>query len=634
MPEENDTQQTVLFDTSFLPDHVGHIMTDPRMAIVELVANSYDAGATEIAILWPSDRGQEFSISDNGTGMTKDQFTRRWRTLSYSRLKELGHWVVWPPDVQGPKRRAFGKSGKGRHGAFCFADKYVVETWVDGIATTAEVTLGTVENEPFEWKIISEGQREGHGTRISGVMQRNHIPEEELVAAVGTKFLVVPSLAIVINEEQVTLQDLPGNVTTEIIRTANGAEVSVHTLRGTSTDRTTALRGVTWWVNGRQVGDSGWGAFSAHPSILDGRTTLAKTCSFIVEADAIQAEVLSDWTDFRASAAVNAVQDTVFAHVSSVLQRLDESNRVAKKRGAVEHSSRQLRELPPISRRVVGSFIDRLLLECPSLQQNHLEHAVQVLVSLEQSRSKYVLIERLAGLSPDDLDAWSHVMSDWTATDAQTVLDELGERLRLLDNMEKLLQTANVDELHQLQPLFERGLWIFGPEFESLEFTSNRAMTTVLRKMFGVQVPTDSRRPDFVALHDGSMGAYTCDAFDLENEVAGFAKVLIVELKTTGLIVGTKETRQAEDYAQKIRETALTAPEPPIHVYVLGSKIDLSVKEPLVRGPIQVTAMPYSIVLKRAHSRLFNLQRKLEQFARSVGSDPVIDEVLAGTMDV
>lgn len=46
-------QQSQLFDPSefafadrFLQDHAGRIITEPRIAIVELVANAYDAGAT------------------------------------------------------------------------------------------------------------------------------------------------------------------------------------------------------------------------------------------------------------------------------------------------------------------------------------------------------------------------------------------------------------------------------------------------------------------------------------------------------------------------------------------------------------------------------------------------------------
>jgi hypothetical protein len=60
-----------------------------------------------------------------------------------------------------------------------------------------------------------------------------------------------------------------------------------------------------------------------------------------------------------------------------------------------------------------------------------------------------------------------------------------------------------------LQPLFERGLWMFGPEFESVEFTSNRSMTTVVRQFFERGGVDASRsRPDFVVLPDSSVGLY------------------------------------------------------------------------------------------------------------------------------
>lgn len=38
--------------------------------------------------------------------------------------------------------------------------------------------------------------------------------------------------------------------------------------------------------------------------------------------------------------------------------------------------------------------------------------------------------------------------------------------------------------VQELQPLFKRGLWIFGPEFETIEFTSNVGMTKVVQNCF------------------------------------------------------------------------------------------------------------------------------------------------------
>src|SRR5262245_56755014 len=74
----------VLYDPRFLETHAGpRILNDPRIAVVELVANAWDAGATKVQIAWPdAEVGVAFSIEDNGTGLTNTEFRRRWRSLS------------------------------------------------------------------------------------------------------------------------------------------------------------------------------------------------------------------------------------------------------------------------------------------------------------------------------------------------------------------------------------------------------------------------------------------------------------------------------------------------------------------------------------------------------------------------
>ena len=63
-----------LFGSEFLHDHVGQIIDDPTIAILELVANSYDAGADRVEVVWPTQLGDGLSITDNGTGMTRAEF--------------------------------------------------------------------------------------------------------------------------------------------------------------------------------------------------------------------------------------------------------------------------------------------------------------------------------------------------------------------------------------------------------------------------------------------------------------------------------------------------------------------------------------------------------------------------------
>jgi hypothetical protein len=120
------------FGPKFLHDHAGHIITDPLIALVELIANAYDAGASLVDTRWPDVLGESFQVIDNGTGVTAEEFNRRWKTLSYSRPGEQGLYVEYPPGVKGAKRIAFGQNGKGRYAPFCFSDGYQVETWKNG----------------------------------------------------------------------------------------------------------------------------------------------------------------------------------------------------------------------------------------------------------------------------------------------------------------------------------------------------------------------------------------------------------------------------------------------------------------------------------------------------------------------
>jgi HSP90 family molecular chaperone len=185
-PKAASAQQAqLLFGSGFLHDHVGQIIDDPSIAIVELVANAYDAGAYKVNVQWPDLPGQSLSVTDNGTGMTRDEFDRRWRTLAYDRVAEQGSEVAFPPGVPKRKRTAFGHNGKGRFSAFCFADEYTVETWRDGSSTTAIVRKTNGGVIPFECAVQEEKHKIGHGTRISVVARK-------CLASVGNGESVLP----------------------------------------------------------------------------------------------------------------------------------------------------------------------------------------------------------------------------------------------------------------------------------------------------------------------------------------------------------------------------------------------------------------------------------------------------------
>ena len=617
------------FGTSFLRDHAGQIITDPRIALIEMVANGYDAGATQVSIRWPNSVGDPWSLEDNGSGMTPAEFSRRWKTLSYNRTLEQGEFVEFPPGTSARRRLAFGRSGKGRHASFCFSDEYEVETWKAGQCITACVKLTSGGQEPFHCEVLSDSPKAGHGTVVRGRADRGLLPDVEIRELIGAKFLVDPAFYVSVNGSRIDLLTLEA-LTTELVDVPNQGKIEIHRLDAPVQDRTARLRGITWWVNDRMVGEPSWEGLDGEGHYLDGRTSEAKKYSFVVKADLLRADVKQDWSGFHANARVNAVRDAVHQHVVKALHGLLADDRKRRKRSALSQQKSLIRELPGASKRILGKFIDEVQEKCPTLSERDLLRTVEIYGKLEHARSSYDLLEQLASCSPEDLDTWNRLMQRWTATGAELVLGELQQRLTLVARLQKLVRLSGSDELHDLQPLFERGLWVFGPEYEAVDFRSNRGMTEVVRNFFGrPEEEASRRRPDFIALPGRSIGFYGADSYEEGGEVRGLRKVLIVELKRTGFELTQEELDQARDYASELRKRGCAQRETEIVAYVLGTSIEPGVEDVAIGNHTKIQPTTYDTVLSRAHARTFNLQRKLESMGQTVERDLDVEDVLA-----
>jgi len=622
-----------LFGPNFMSDHAGHLMSDARIAIVELVANSYDAGATKVNVSWPEDEGGLFTIKDDGTGMTREEFGRRWRTLKYNRMQEQGAKVQFPDGVKLRERRAFGQNGKGRHGAFCFADTYTVETWKGGRSLKAEVTLTSESNVPFQCTILAEVDKPGNGTEIVAKVTKNWIKADAILETLGSRFLVDPDFTVSLNGEKIVLADL-SNTQAWDLEVPGFGTVKVHQIDSTTKQRTTHMRGITWWVFRKKVGESSWEDLGEYGAILDGRTAAAKTYSFIIEADLLKEDVKADWSGFNPGVRFNAVRDVTVEFIIQALKNLFKDVRKERKEKAIQKNVESFGGLAKYSQRIVQEFIDEVQESCPHLGEPDLIKTVGIFTKLEESRSGYDLLNQLSACSPEDLDRWNDIMRRWDAKSAEIILGELDRRLRLIKKIQDLVHNPTTDELHDLQPLFEKGLWIFGPEFDSVDFCSNRGMSTVIRKFLKVDPKEEiiRKRMDFIALPDKSLGIYSADAHDGESEVTGYRKVLIVELKRGGFELTQDELDQGRNYGLYLVKSGAIQEHTPICVYVLGASLETGLGRSSQTN-VTTTPMTYDVVLAKAHARTFKLLKKIQD---SRGEDTAFTqpEILSGEPQV
>lgn len=252
-----------------------------------------------------------------------------------------------------------------------------------------------------------------------------------------------------------------------------------------------------------------------------------------------------------------------------------------------------------------------------------------VLATLESSNSKYALLEDLHACDAKDMDALHGILQEWTVRTAKIVLDEIQVRLRLLDELTRKVEDEDTDEVKELQPLFHKGLWIFGPQFETIEFTSNRGMTRVIQDLFGGLGAGSLNRPDFVILPDSSIGLYSYPLYDHQSggEI-GVARLVVIELKRPGVKVGAKEKDQAWKYVKELYSKGLLTDSSQVTCFVLGSEIDSDEGSERTEkgGNVSIMPLPYSVVIQRAKSRLLKLDDRVREapFLQEAAEDGVV----------
>ena len=609
-------QQSLKFDRRFLDKYAGSIISDPRVALVELVANAWDAYATEVEVTWPGTTGDRFKIEDNGVGMTRADFEARWDYLDYNRIEHQGKWTAPPPDVQGRERRVFGRNGRGRHAAFHFGPRYFVTTWRDG--NEEQFVVARDIAAPLKWNHVHTASRPGHGTAI--VVEDTTPVRLDAVnarAVLGARFLSDPGFVVRVNGEAVRFEDIPTRgLVVETIAVPGIGSVELRVIDSGDADRSTRRHGVAWIVNHRAVGECTWSGPDGH-KLLDGRSHDAKRYTLILVADAFEEGVREDWTGFdRSQPKWAEATDYVVQRAGDVLDRLTQSRRSEATSHLRQRFSGELQQMLPSSRERWDSFVTQVVDQCPSLSEKEVVQLGGILAKLEMSQSKYALIAALHQLDSSKLDDLHQLLTDWSVTAAKAVLDEIEGRLKLIAELRTKAFDGTVDEVHELQPLFAQGLWMFGPEFESIEFTSNRGMTTVIRELFRTPETGSLLRPDFVILPDSSVGFYGRPAFDDLGNERGMERVVIVELKRPAIAIGLDQKNQVKRYYAELHRKGLLTDTTQVYVYLLGSERDASFGQDESQDghpPMRLSVLLYSELIVRAERRMMNLHSKVKE---------------------
>lgn len=623
--------QGCLFEHDFLRRTLGAIANTPEVALTELVANAWDAGASRVRIAVPEEIDELLTIEDDGTGMSASDFRRKWMTLGYDRVKNQGPLAEFPADRSGSSRPAYGRNGIGRHGMLCFASEYEVLTRKDGILSTF-VVEATSGRDPFRIIKHETNAALGHGTTLRARVARN-LPSVERVASVlSVRFLHDPQFSVLVNGRSVPLAEHEGLVNHETLNFDEGCTADAYFVDSTQSARTTQYQGVAFWVGGRLVGDPGW---AAHGKVfLDGRTRIAKRYTVIIRSDDLFDDVSPDWMEFKKTSRVEALLVAVAGYVEKVFTQLS-ADRVQDTTEAVlrEHVS-DIRSLRPSAKAEVEEFVASVTKSQPTIPSDSLSAAVRGVIELEKTRTGAALLEKIARLSDQDVAGLDRLLSEWTVRDALTVLDELDRRLIVVGAIEKLSADSKVDELHALHPLVTESRWVFGIEFDTPEFVSNVSLTTAMREIFKKRlvdgaIENPRKRADLLVLGDATVSGVATERFE-ESRLPLIAQILLVELKRGRVEITRDHVNQATNYVEDFLTSGLIEGEAYFRAFVVGHSVAQNVeprREIGTRARIEIAT--YGQLVRQANRRLFRLKEHLASRYEEVTGSDLLNRILA-----
>jgi hypothetical protein len=622
-----------LFEDNYLTRGLGSIANQADVALTELVANSWDAGATEVKIIIPDKHGEKLIIEDNGIGLTSDEFQNRWMKLRYDRIKNQGKRVVFPKGVEG-SRFAYGRNGVGRHGLLCFNDEYFVSTNKKGKNISCKITTKK-DNEPFVAIEIIEKKisPETHGTYLEVLVQKNLPKVDRIKEIISARFLHDPKFKIEINGSVLPLDDLEGLLDKRIIEIEEyGITLSVWFIDSIKSAKKSRYQGIAFWQSGRLVGEPSW--ILGKEVVLDGRTSIAKRYTAIISTEDLSEQVKEDWSGFNNNEIMDKVYSKVSDYIDENINVISKSTVEDTKQLIREQFSAKLKKASPLVLYEIDEIIESIHINSPKAKQESVSIAVDAIINLEQSKSGKELLEKLSKLEESDIDGLNQMLAKWTIKDALIVLNEIDRRITIIEAIRKLSQDKEVDELHILHPLITESRWLFGPEYDSAEYTSNRQLQTVIKTLFKNKAIQRNdinyhKRPDIVCIENSTLSLTGTDDFSEESALSTIGKILIIELKRGGFKIAKEERNQAQDYTENLISSF---PNAKIFAYVVGDTIGDTVQHISKVGRHdegKIFLSTFTQLVDTAEKRLFGLRNKLSLMYDDVPGVELLNQIEA-----
>jgi len=378
-PKDREQTQPQTIERTFgdnLVEMVGSLTTSSSTnAILELIVNGYDADATEMYVHYDS-LESKLTISDNGTGMNKEEIKAFYRLGDSPKLVE-----TFSP----AGRRRIGKFGVATIVLKLLAEKYFLTTSKDGIEISLE--------ESFEGELRQDKKIPYHTSRVAPSKHGTSIELKGLKFKEGEGFSLkdlrrkiqwglplLPDFKVYVNGKEVEPKAIKDAITFNFDSVGEQMGPIKATIYHTSTK--TPMAGIHVYVNGRQVGNP-----KEMIDFMGIKMSLGDRVVGIVHADKLEPAILFDRGRFNEDNHGYAeLKQYILRCVKQIASHVDSRSEVYK-----------IRILEQERKRVIGGVLSRLSssgLEeiTKSITIEFSEQIPEVIPSIYNSSSEIILL--------------------------------------------------------------------------------------------------------------------------------------------------------------------------------------------------------------------------------------------------
>lgn len=530
------------------------------VAIAELIANSWDAGATKVYITIPTateyqPKISEIVIEDNGEGMSDDEVEEAYLVVGRNRRLDDGN--------RKRSRPVMGRKGIGKLAGFGLASEMEVITWQGSSSTSFKLDAKILQTDAGKTKDfevpgivgpVPTHVKDPNGTKISLKELKHSTPQDldSLHESLSRRFsrrvkgkMIIYINGVKLKEPNLDIDQRYPKNGFKTDQLPDGGEVKYYYAFTKSNIRSKELQGFTVYVRGKTA--------QAPPFFFHVETTASGLHWARYMTGEIEADFLDDGTDNESDIISTDRQEIDWASENS--QEFLKWGQALTRRALREWSdhkgarmessvmqvpeiSERIKSMDPESQKQVSKFLRQL-----GQAEADNERAMVLADSLVRAyeyRHFHDVIGQLEEVSdnPEHLAIFLDHLSVWKVLESRAILEIVKGRLEVIEKFHSMIvndapETASKQMLDNMHDLLAGYPWILNPEWQIL--SEEKKISTQLREWGTKDIDDEDEklRYDFLALGD-------------ENQL------VVIEIKRSGHSVELDELQRLERYKERL----------------------------------------------------------------------------------